>query len=230
LKVVFSSVEEATDVPQSNLDKWYREKEKLIGRFKEKKARRKKAFGGGRAPLFPKAEEAAAADAKERRLHHKIVTKTSFLKKLIHEAKMEKPVEAATAKFDHDYLRHVLQRRGLALRFPSCTKAMSLENGIAVCQGYFQWLYSYLRDELPDGKRARAPLDPVYGRYPLECRINKDEVLLPLIDISNFFSFRCRCRSAQAGERSRLVASAPLTCRRLTVGTIASPRSSLLSR
>jgi hypothetical protein len=47
---------------------------------------------------------------------------------------------------------------------------------VLVCRGFFQWLHRYLMDELPDGKRAIAPLDPIYGRFPLECRLNKDEV------------------------------------------------------
>jgi hypothetical protein len=85
-------------------------------------------------------------------------------------------VEAAKAAFSLDYLRNVLRRNSLALRLPSCTRAMSLDNAVLVCRGFFQWLHRYLKDELPDGKRAIAPLDPTYGRFPLRCRLNKDEV------------------------------------------------------
>ena len=126
--------------------------------------------------MFPLAEAAAAAEARSRRLVGKIVTKSSFLKKLKEEAAKEKPEESRTAKFEADYLYAVLARCSLALRLPSCTKAMSLENGVLTCRGYFQWLRLLIRDELPSGKRAIAPLDPVYGRFPLDLRGNKDEV------------------------------------------------------
>jgi len=221
-RAIFDAIGEATGVPYSNVFKWYHKRDVLLARYLDTKSRKKESFGSGRHPLFPQAEAAAAKEARECREKHKIVTKSSFLTKLKAQAELENPEAAKKARFDLPYLRSVLRRNSLALRLPSCTKAMSLENGVSVCQGFFQWLHRYLKDELPGGKRAQAPLDPVYGRFPLDCRLNKDEVSSSVGFYTELYS-RCLCPSGHRAGPLASPVSAPRTFRLPTAGRIASP-------
>lgn len=175
--VINDLIWKATGVPSINVFKWYKQKAKLEQLYNDKKVRRKKRIGSSKRPLFPEAEASTGALAREKRKEGKIVTKSWFVKLLKERAGQEKPEKAAKARFSPELIAGALRRQGLALRFPSCTKAMSLENGVITCRGFFQWLRLLIRDELPDGiKRAMGPLDTIYGRFPLDCRGNKDEV------------------------------------------------------
>jgi len=193
---VLEAVSAVTGIPCSTIYKWCRKEKAMLELYDDKKARRLKQFGGGRPPLFPKAEAAASQSARNLRAAGMIVPKSLFLNKLKEEAEKENPDAARNASFGPDYLSSVLARCSLALRLPSCTKAMSLENGVLTCRGFFQWLRLLICDELPEGKQSVAPLDLTYGRFPLDLRGNKDEVsvshIMPSITGTNF-AFRCPC-------------------------------------
>jgi hypothetical protein len=56
-KTVAKAVEKATGVPSINIFKWLTKRAVLEMRYVSLRNRLKKAFGGGRPPLFPKARD-----------------------------------------------------------------------------------------------------------------------------------------------------------------------------
>jgi hypothetical protein len=173
-----------TGVPTSVLCKWLHDKEKHIARHQRKRDRKRKNFGSGRKPTFPLTEASVAADAKSKRDEGRLVGRHKTIEKIKEGARNENPVAFTTFHFDYDYLLAFLGRNGLSLRMPSCTKPMTLELGIRISRGYFQWFLKVIKDDIGDGiKRARV-MHPTQGRFPFDCRYNKDEIL----SILRFFS------------------------------------------
>lgn len=170
-------VERNTGVKVQTFNKWLLARAKIREAYEEKKRhlRGKKKIGkSGRPPLFPKAEEVVAKEVKERRKKSLVVTRKWTMKRFQEEAKKESPDVAAKCRFSGDMFRAFLARRGLACRLPSCTKAMSLENGVLTGRGWLRWLLRLVHDEFEQTLATR--LDPEYGRFPLMCRLNEDEV------------------------------------------------------
>lgn len=169
---------DSTGVPEINIFKWLAASAKLVGRYKADHLARKskRAPGGGRKPRFPSAEAIVGTQLKQRRKNSLVVTKSFAIRRFKEEAKKENPAEFAVTKFDPSMLLSFFRRQGLALRLPSCTKAMSLEQGEVTCRGYHKWFRLLIKDELPDGKKRAVVMDPVGGRFPFDCRANKDEV------------------------------------------------------
>ena len=106
------------------------------------------------------------------------MSKSSLIKVLKKAAEQEKPEEAAKHKFNYEYFLSFVARVGLSMRFPSNTKPMSLENGILVCRGYLQWFHKLISDEFGDGVTRNRIMDRTQGRFPFDCRFNKDEVFI----------------------------------------------------
>lgn len=215
-----------TGISPVNVFKWIASKEKLLTAFSEKKAaRRAKRLGTpGRPPAFPKAEEAVGTEVRVRRLKNFIVTKKWMLSAVKKEAAKENSEKAQKAKFTVDYLLDVLRRQGLALRLPSCTKAMSLENGILAGRGWLVWLRKLIRDEWPDGLKYGLKMHSEQGRFLFRCRVNKDEVRIFIVCemYPPQYASRCRCSSALPAGPSQSVENAPPMCDRLQVGGLAS--------
>jgi hypothetical protein len=166
-----------TGAPFSNIGKWLRKKDKHLGRYAKKTNRKKKNFGSGRSPSFPASEAKAAEYARNRRLKQLLVSTSSLIKIIKEGALKENADLARTHKFNYEYLLSFLIRAALALRFPSNTKPMSLENGITVCRGYLQWFHKLISDEFGDGIARHRVMHSTEGRFPFDCRFNKDEVI-----------------------------------------------------
>jgi hypothetical protein len=168
-----------TGVPISVISKWLHDKEKHIGRYQKKRDRKRKNFGSGRKPSFPMTESRVAADAKAKRAEGRLVGRRKTIEKLKEGAQLENPDAFSTFRFNYEYLLLFLRRNGSSLRKPSCIKPMTLELGIRVSRGYFQWFLKFIKDSFGDGiKRARV-MHPTQGRFPFDCHYNKDEVHFP---------------------------------------------------
>ena len=73
-----------------------------------------------------------------------------------------------------------MRRQRFSFRKPSNTKALTLESSQKIVRGFFQWLLKLLKDDFGDEIKRAKSMDPVEGSYLLDCRANKDEVLLIL--------------------------------------------------
>lgn len=69
-------------------------------------------------------------------------------------------------------IRSFLKRNKLALRSDSCHKAVSLEQSIKVARGYHKNYHKIISD------KTGTQFDPVFGRFKLDRRCNKDEVFI----------------------------------------------------
>lgn len=169
----------STGISASTLDKWMRKRAVILARYEDKKAFRRSSrkFGCGRKPRFPNSEAATAALIRERRQAGKITTRNFVLKKLKELARDENFAAFANFKFSVDYFRGFLRRERLALRLPSCIKAMSLDDGVLAARGWLQWLRHLIRDDWPNGAKYALRLDEKCGRYLFVSRLNKDEVV-----------------------------------------------------
>lgn len=167
----------ASGVPVSNLDKWLRKSADLLALFEDKKnKRRARKLGAGRTPQFPLSEEQAGKEARERRNEDKITSKRWVLATLKRLAEQENKDAFLRFKFSADFFADFLRRQRLALRVPSCTKAMSLDEGVLAARGWFQWLRKLIRDEWPNGAKYALAMTADEGRFKIDCRLNKDEV------------------------------------------------------
>lgn len=176
LSVLIDKVEKETGIPSSTVKKWVLKAARLKEAWQTKttlKSARRLGVAG-RKPFFPEAEKKAGKEARDRRKENLIVTKGWMYKKVVDEAKNENPGLAAKQRFGIDFFLAFLRRQGLALRVPSCTKPMSLENGILTCRGFFQWLRKLIRDEF--GQKHAKEMHPEEGRFLFRLRYNKDEV------------------------------------------------------
>ena len=74
-------------------------------------------------------------------------------------------------------LRHAFFRRQLLSgRAPTCLKTLSMAELVWQVRGYH---VEFKRVLIDADRYATLPLDPVYGRFRLDCRVNEDEVPLP---------------------------------------------------
>jgi hypothetical protein len=167
-----------TGIPFMTLAKWVAKREKITQLYLDKKRhlRHFEKIGSGRKPLFPKSEAAVATLVRDRRKQSLAVTKTWVLDRFKEEANRENREAAEKCKFSADMFLAMLRRCGLALRLPSCTKAMSLDNGVLAGRGWLRWLLRLTNDKLPDGIARALSFHPVEGRFILRRRLNKDEV------------------------------------------------------
>ena len=174
-------VKHNTGIPLSALKKWILAPQKIRDAYEDKKRHqrgRRKLGRSGRPPRFPKSEGAVGKAVRERRSRALVVTKRWTLDLFKTEAAKEDPAAAEKCRFGPDMFRSMLGRLGLACRLPSCTKAMSLDNGVLAGRGWHRFLLNLVRDEWPDGAKYALRFDPVEGRFLLKCRMNQDEVLV----------------------------------------------------
>jgi hypothetical protein len=167
-----------TGVPVKTALKWLLKRDAIISRFDDKKrhVRKKKRIGSGRKPRFPLAEAAVARLVRERRSKSLVVTKRWVIKTFKAEAAVENQHLADLCKFSSDMIFAFFRRSGLALRLPSCTKAMSLEAGVLAGRGWLRWLLKLVTDTFEDGVKYAARMHEVQGRFLFTCRMNEDEV------------------------------------------------------
>lgn len=169
-------VSRETGIPAPTLKFWSSQKEEIRKTYSEKKrARKRRHIGGGRPPLFPKAEAAVALIVRQRREQCKLVSKAFVLKHLKLEAEKEDAAKFEKAKFSPEMVNGFMRRNRFSLRYPSCIRSDDLATAILVCRAFHRQLLQVLADD-GEVKHAKKPLDPSYGRFSLEHRFNGDEV------------------------------------------------------
>lgn len=139
---------------------------------------------GGKKPLFPKAEERLATHIRERRADNLAYPASRLRCDFKRFAKVE-ALEAgeesdlyekwASCKFTTRMQGRFLRRQRLSCRKVSCLKAKPLAKIILEGRGFYQAMVEILVDA---DEKALSLLDPVFGRYLLSSRFNKDEVPL----------------------------------------------------
>ena len=173
-------IQHNTGVLSSTVDKWVRRAPLLRSRYANKFNRAKFSFGPGRHPSFPQTEIQVASTIRERRLSSKIVTKDFVLTEIRKLAAVENHELFEKLKVGDDIFFAFMRRQRFSFRKPSNTKALTLESSQKIVRGFFQWLLKLLKDDFGDEIKRAKSMDPVEGSYPLDCRANKDEVLLIL--------------------------------------------------
>lgn len=127
-------------------------------------------------PWFPLTEEKLYDEIVDARKKHLRFSRMKAVKRYRDLAQEENAEKFAKARIGDGLLFRFFKRRNLALRIPGCVKAKSLEVSIKEVRGFLVWFReNLLRDK---NKHAKNPLDPKFGRFPLRCRLNKDEVPL----------------------------------------------------
>jgi hypothetical protein len=199
---IYHVLEHNTGIPGSTIDKWTRREIQLRAAITDKLNRRRFSQGCGRHAAFPKSEEKVAIEIRNRRQKSKIVTKDWVISEIRKLASTENPTLFAKLKVEDDVFFAFMKRHRFSFRKPSNTKAMTLEKGQKLVRGFFQWLLKLLNDDFGDGIKRTRVMDAVYGRYPLDCRANKDEVLLFSLSLwSNILLFPCRLFDELSGSR-----------------------------
>jgi hypothetical protein len=175
-------------VPDSTIHKWLLKEPALREIYKEKYSRRKKNFGSGKKPAFPNSEARLAAEIKKRRAEHKCVTKLWALAELRKFSREENPELYQKLKVDDDVFYGFLVRQGFSFRKPSNTKSISKSEATQRLRGFWLWLIDLFSGKIPITLGTSSSIDPVFGRFPLSCRWNKDEVPLPFGDVAKILS------------------------------------------
>lgn len=150
--------------------------EELRKKFAIKYNRKHFSFGSGQKPHFPKTEAQLLETIKERRKKQYAVFQSWVMAEYAKLAKSENPSRAAKAKFGMDLFLLFLKRNQLARRKPSNLKPMSLLNSQMAVRGWLRFLRWILDGSIPVKIGDTDRLDPTYGRFPLDCRVDKDEV------------------------------------------------------
>lgn len=78
-------------LPPSNLRRWLKNEEALRQKYLKKGNRRKKSFGAGRTPLFPKSEQIVGDEIRQARQDQKFYSKKRAVARLKQEANIEVP-------------------------------------------------------------------------------------------------------------------------------------------
>lgn len=176
MKKVLAVVRINSGVPSSTLDKWTRKEADLRKLFQDKFNRRRENFGSGQKPLFPKAEEKVAQTIRERRQSNSLVSKEWVLEQLRMEAKKENRVKYDKHEVSDDVFYAFLWRHGFSFRKPSNVKALSKTESVLRMRGFFNWTMDLLAGKIPVSIGETDEINPKFGRFPLICRANSDEV------------------------------------------------------
>jgi hypothetical protein len=200
-KVVLTTLAHELQISASTLRGWWDERVKTRVEWDRVKALRKGASGRAeglkktriglvvrRRPFFAQAEVVLAAEIRACRSANKSYRVAKILPRLRKIVEMQvQMVEGAelellrkrlsSCSWSKDLLALFLRRNRLSSRSPTCIKTNSLATMIRQGRGWMRFLKDVLVDK--DGY-ASLPLDTEFGRFPLDCRINKDEVPCPL--------------------------------------------------
>jgi hypothetical protein len=168
-----------------------RKEEALRNKFNNKFNRKHKSFGSGRKAAFPRTESRVAALVRERRSAHRVVSKSLIIEKLREEAKAENPTLFSRLKVDDDVFFGFIWRHGFSFRKPSNTKSLAKSEAVKRLRGFWLWIIRLLSGSIPIYiGDLNVTDDARYGRFPLDCRWNKDEVPGTFGDIARLISLR----------------------------------------
>lgn len=139
--------------------------------------RRRFTFGSGQHASFPKTETALREEVGLKRGKSHTVTFEWIMQRYKELANSENSVLAGTTKFGEDIFYAFLRRKGLARRKPSNIKPMTVADSMRAFRGFHQYLIKILKGDIPIAIGSKEPtIHPIWGRFPLDCRVNKDEV------------------------------------------------------
>jgi hypothetical protein len=175
-KDVFTVIHKASGVPYGTVSKIFHHEQILRKLNVDKFQRRRFTFGSGRKPRFPRTEKRLFEEVKSRRLKSLMVSSVWLLEEYKKFAKTEDKDLAEKTKFGKDIFFSFLQRNRLARRKPSNVKPMTLPESQRLMRGFLKYFLSILDGSVPVSIGKTNHLDPVYGRFPLDCRLDKDEV------------------------------------------------------
>ncbi len=144
----------------------------------------------GRTPLFKLSEVIVGDEVRRRRAAHLPVSLQRVVALLKEEAKREIALMESRGanpgvlgrmqecKFSGRMINAFMFRQNLSIRKVSCIKLIPLEEAILLMRGFYKYLI--FRILIDKDKYCARLLDPHFGRFLLQFRINKDEVPMRL--------------------------------------------------
>lgn len=176
-KDVFTVIARTGGHKLGTISKIFWEEQKLRDRYANKFNRRRFTFGSGLTAQFPATEADLAAQIRIKRERNLSVSAELTMEEYQRLAFKENKDLAAKSKFSEDLFYAFLKRQRLARRKPSNIKSMTLKESQQLVRGFLQYLLSILIGLILVAVGSKSPtIDPTFGRFPLDCRLNKDEV------------------------------------------------------
>ena len=185
-----------TGIPLSTLEKWTLPmqraaiEEDVLRVMQDRKAKEMKVMWSPKLcrPWFPRAEATLNKEIRDARAKHLRFSYTKARKRFKELAEHEDAEKAGRCKFSNHMMSRFFVRKQLAVRKPSCVKPKPLEEAVKEVRGFLQWM----REDLlcDKGGFALLPLDKQFGRFTLDCRINKDEVPMHFGSINKTISVK----------------------------------------
>ncbi len=166
----------ASGVKYGTVSKIFYAEEAIRKLYQNKYNRRRFTFGSGLAPRFPQSETKLAEKIREKRRKHFAVFTYWVMSEYEKLAKEENFALAAKTRFGPDMFLLFLRRNCLARRKPSNLKPMSMTESQNALRGWLRFLKGLLDGSIPVNVGDAQEIDPKWGRFPLDCRLNKDEV------------------------------------------------------
>ncbi len=173
---VIEVMSHASGVPFGTISKIFYHEEELRKKFEDKYKRRRFTFGSGRKARFPDTEVKVAEKVKERRRKNYAVFMSWVMTEYSKLAMVENKQLALRTNFGSDLFLLFLKRNRFARRKPSNLKPMSLTESQKAVRGWLRYLRSVLDGGVPVILGDSIEIDSKWGRFPLDCRLNKDEV------------------------------------------------------
>lgn len=195
-KQVRLSLSKKINVPETTIFKFLADRKRLMFEYETRCAiksggirrlsKHAKRIGNpGRRAVFRVTEARLATYIRDLRQEQKIFPTARVLVKYREFAEEEARVAGLdstlfksfqTMKFSSKLCSAFLHRNRLSSRVMTCMKAKTLSEMIRQARGWYRHLLAVFSDE---GNFFKGMLDPVFGRFLLAQRINKDEVPCP---------------------------------------------------
>jgi hypothetical protein len=175
-KDVHKVISKASGVRFGTVAKIFYKENFIRQHYADKFLRKRYTIGSGLKPMFPATEKSLAVTVREKRAKHYTVTMNWLMEEYKKLSLSENKDLAEKAKFGKDLFFAFLLRQKLSRRKPSNIKSMTLLESQKKFRGFIKFLLDLLKGNHIAEVGLSREIDPRWGRFPLDCRLNKDEV------------------------------------------------------